>query len=54
MKYSDMTPLAEGVFQLEEGHGRRVPEQFEIAVIAFAGCETELTPKKLEEDKEVL
>ena len=54
MKYSDIIPLAEGVFQLEEGLGRWAPEQCETAVIAFAGCETELTPKKLEEDKEVL
>ena len=54
MKNSEIIPLAEGVYQLEEGHGRQVPEQCETAVIAFAGCETELTPNKLEEDEEVL
>jgi hypothetical protein len=54
MKLSDMISLEKGVFQLKVGKGRWDPDKFETAFIAFAGCETELTPEKFKEDGDVL
>jgi hypothetical protein len=54
MRFSDMVLLKTGVFQLERGHGQWNPDQCETVVILFAGSETELTPRRFEEDQEVL
>ena len=54
MKLSDMVPLEKGVFQLEQGHSQWNPKQCESAIIAFAGCETDLFPKEFREDEDVL
>ena len=54
MRFSDLVPLKEGVFQLEEGNGQWKPDQCETAVILFAGTETELTLQKFKDDDEVL
>ncbi len=54
MKFSDLTRLEEGVFQLEEGHGQWQPGRCEAVVIGFAGSETELAAKRFEDDEEVL
>ncbi len=54
MKFSDLIPLEEGVFQLEEGHSQWYLEQYEAVVIQFAGSKTELAAKRFEEDREVL
>ncbi len=54
MKLSDLVPLMEGVFQLEEGHGEWNADQCEAVVIAFAGSEAKLDLNKFEKDQEVL
>lgn len=54
MKLSDMVPLEEGVFQLEQGHGQWNSEECESAIIASAGCETDLITKEFREDEDVL
>ena len=50
MKLSDLVPLKEGVFQLEEGHGEWNPDQCEAVVTAFADSEAKLDLNKVEED----
>lgn len=42
MEFSELIPLKEGVFLLEEGDGQWPPNQCETVVIQFAGSETEL------------
>jgi len=54
MRFSDLVPLKEGVFQLQEGHDQWNPDQCETVVILFAGSETELAAKSLEDNEEVL
>lgn len=54
MKFSDLIPLANGVFQLEEGHDQWHPVQCETVIIQFAGSETEKSAKRFKNDEEVL
>ena len=54
MKFSELIPLKEGVFLLEEGDGQWHPNQCETVVIQFAGSETELAAQRFEDDDEVL
>ena len=54
MRFSDLIPLADGVFQLEEGHGEWPRAGCDAVVIQFAGAEIGLTAEKLENDGEVL
>lgn len=54
MKVSDLILLKEGVFQLEEGHGKWSTDQCEAAVIAFAGFEAKLDFTEFGDDQEVL
>ena len=53
MKLRELILLKEGIFQLEEGHGRWKPAQCELVVILFAGSETELAPNRFEDDDDV-
>ena len=54
MKSSDLIPLADGVFQLEKGHGEWRPIRCETVVIQFAGSKTEKPAKRCENDEKVL
>lgn len=54
MKFSDLIPLKEGVFQLEEGYRQWQPERYKAVVVRFAGSETKLATKRFEDNKEVL
>ena len=54
MKSSQLIPLKEGIFELEKGREKWDIDGCEVVVIAFAGIETALDPKKLESDQEVL
>lgn len=54
MKFSELIPLKEGVFLLEEGDGQWPPNQCETVVIQFAGSETRLAAQRFEDDDEVL
>ena len=53
MKFSDLNPLEEGVFQLEEGYGQWNPSLCETVVIQFARSEIELAAM-FKDDEEVL
>ena len=53
MKFSDLIPLKEGIFELEKGYSQWHP-QCEMVVIQFAGSETKLSAKRFEDDEEVL
>jgi hypothetical protein len=54
MKISDITPLGEDMYELERDTGNRKPGKEDIVEIKFSGIETDLTPKKLEKDVDIL
>ena len=54
MKVFDLIFLKEGIFQLEERHGKWNTDQCETAVIVFAGFEAKLDPIEFGNDQEVL
>lgn len=54
MKFFDLIPLEEQVFQLEEDHDQWQSERCEAIVIGFASSKIELAFKRFENDEEVL
>ena len=54
MKLSDLIPIQEGIYELEKGRGERSFREGDTIVIRFGSIETDLTPKKIVEDAEIL
>ena len=54
MKISDLVPLREGIYELEKGHSESRLREESTFVIHFGSIETDLTPKNIEGNAEVL
>ena len=54
MKFSELIPLKEGVFLLEEGDGQWHPGQCETVVIQVASSETQLAAQRFDDHDEIL
>lgn len=54
MKISGLISLREGIYELEKGHSESQLREAGTFVIHFGSIETDLSPKKIEGDAEVL
>ncbi len=54
MKISDLVLLREGIYEWEKGHGESRVWETDTFVIRFGSIETDLAPKKIEGEAEIL
>ncbi len=54
MKISDLVLLREGIYEWEKGHGESRLWETDTFVTRFGSIETDLAPKEIEGDAEIL